>query len=111
MPATGAGMTKERSRLVSKTFTDLRGALAGGHHQKAKVGLRGDEAHAFLDEGVLTRKIALAAEPGIFAVRFAGRDHTLDRHHDRGIAEGSGLAHIGEKIVAANMQHVDALDL
>ena len=48
--------------------------------------------------------------PAYLPLRLGGRDHALDRGHDRGIAEGAGLAHLGEQIVAADMQHIDAVD-
>src|SRR5262249_59193811 len=48
----------------SQSLPNLCGALAGGRHQEADVSLGGDEAHALLDESVLPRKVALAAEPG-----------------------------------------------
>src|SRR5438445_693519 len=59
----------------------------------------------------LTRDVAVAAHPGDLAVRNGGGDDAVDRLRALRVAEGAGLAHRGQKIVGADVDHVHAVHL
>src|SRR5262245_9125266 len=92
---------------LSQRLADLLRTPRGLGHQETDIRLCRDEAHALADEGKLALQIALAAKPGELAVLMRGRDGALDRRHHFRIPEGAGLAHGGEEIVAAHVDHVD----
>ena len=63
-----------------------------------------------LNEFDLTRDIRIAAAAGEFFMLAAGGDQLFLGADQRRVVELAGLAHVGEQIVAAEMDDVDAID-
>ena len=96
--------------LGLQPVADAGGPFRSRRRQEADIRLGGQEQAALAHQIDLTRHIAVAAAAGELAVLAAGGDEAFLRRHQRRIVELAGLAHIGEQIVAAEMQHVDAVD-
>src|ERR1039458_8518565 len=93
-----------------KPIVDAGGPFRRRRRQEADIRLGGQKQAALADQIDLTLHIAVAAAAGELAVLAAGGNQAFLRRHQSRIVEFAGLAHIGEQIVAAEVDHVDAVD-
>src|SRR5476649_2113328 len=84
--------------------------LTGGRGHKADIRLRRYEMRAARDRLHLTLDVAIPTAAGDYAVVARRFDHALLRRDDIRIVEFPRPAHIGEHVVAAEMDDVDTLD-
>src|SRR5580704_8324543 len=81
--------------------------LPRGGGQKSDIGLGGDELRAALDGLDLAFDIAIAATAWEDAIRARSFDHPVLGCDNVGVVELSCFAHVGEHIVAAEVNNID----
>ena len=84
--------------------------MTGGGGEEADVGLGGEEEGAAADGFGLAGDVAVAAAAGEDAVVLGGADDAVLGGDDFGVVELARFAHVGEEVVAADVEDVDAGD-
>jgi hypothetical protein len=87
------------------------GPIAGRRHQKPDIGLRRDELCATPDRRRLPLDIAIATAAGELARCPRRSDHAVLRLDQCGVIELSGQPQVGEQVIGADMNDIDAVDI